>query len=115
MSKLSFRARALDASKALPIYHSTEIPDSADCSLINRAVPQMPTGMEKEEEAVRISKCFHKFIIISSWLKRRHFFPGGGCLSSRCWAPVPIPNRADPSMPRVGYSSAAAIYLLTYS
>ncbi|XP_021962827.1 enhancer of polycomb homolog 1 isoform X2 [Folsomia candida] len=51
MSKLSFRARALDASKALPIYHSTEIPDSADCSLINRAVPQMPTGMEKEEEA----------------------------------------------------------------
>ncbi|CAG7826093.1 unnamed protein product [Allacma fusca] len=51
MSKLSFRARALDASKPLPIYHSDEIPDSADCSLINRAVPQMPTGMEKEEES----------------------------------------------------------------
>jgi hypothetical protein len=52
MSKLSFRARALDATKPLPIYLSEEIPDTADCSLINRAVPQMPTGMEKEEEAV---------------------------------------------------------------
>jgi hypothetical protein len=55
MSKLSFRARALDATKPLPIYLAEEIPDSADCSLINRAVPQMPTGMEKEEEAVRFS------------------------------------------------------------
>jgi len=51
MSKLSFRARALDASKALPIYRDTEIPDTADCSNINRTVPQMPTGMEKEEES----------------------------------------------------------------
>ena len=62
MSKLSFRARALDASKPLPIYRSDEIPDNADAALINRAVPQMPTGMEKEEESVRkILWKFHTF------------------------------------------------------
>lgn len=49
-SKLSFRARALDATKALAIYHAEDIPDLADFAAINRTVPQMPTGMEKEEE-----------------------------------------------------------------
>ena len=52
MSKLSFRARALDASKPMPVYRSDEIPDLPDFAAINRAVPQMPTGMEKEEESV---------------------------------------------------------------
>ncbi|XP_041118085.1 enhancer of polycomb homolog 2 isoform X2 [Polyodon spathula] len=51
MSKLSFRARALDAAKPLPIYRSKDLPDLTDCVSINRAVPQMPTGMEKEEES----------------------------------------------------------------
>lgn len=50
MSKLSFRARALDATKPVPVYWSEEIPDLPDFAAINRAVPQMPTGMEKEEE-----------------------------------------------------------------
>ncbi|XP_065148600.2 enhancer of polycomb homolog 2 isoform X2 [Paramisgurnus dabryanus] len=50
MSKLSFRARALDAAKPLPIYRNKDLPDLTDCVSINRAVPQMPTGMEKEEE-----------------------------------------------------------------
>ncbi|XP_068602816.1 enhancer of polycomb homolog 2 [Brachionichthys hirsutus] len=50
MSKLSFRARALDAAKPLPVYRSRDLPDLTDCVSINRAVPQMPTGMEKEEE-----------------------------------------------------------------
>lgn len=50
MSKVSFRARALDATKLLPIFHATDIPDISDYSVINRTVPQMPTGMEKEEE-----------------------------------------------------------------
>lgn len=50
MSKLSFRARALDASKPMPIYMAEELPDLPDYSVINRAVPQMPTGMQKEEE-----------------------------------------------------------------
>lgn len=49
MSKLSFRARALDAAKPLPIYRGKDMPDLNDCVSINRAVPQMPTGMEKEE------------------------------------------------------------------
>ncbi|KAM9304775.1 enhancer of polycomb homolog 2 [Gastrophryne carolinensis] len=51
MSKLSFRARALDAAKPLPVYQGKDMPDLNDCVSINRAVPQMPTGMEKEEES----------------------------------------------------------------
>ncbi|KAJ8351591.1 hypothetical protein SKAU_G00230670 [Synaphobranchus kaupii] len=51
MSKLSFRARALDAAKPLPVYRDRDLPDLNDCVSINRAVPQMPTGMEKEEES----------------------------------------------------------------
>uniref|UniRef100_T1K4J8 Uncharacterized protein n=1 Tax=Tetranychus urticae TaxID=32264 RepID=T1K4J8_TETUR len=50
MSKLSFRARALDSSKMMPVFRSEEIPDLPDFAAINRSVPQMPTGMEKEEE-----------------------------------------------------------------
>lgn len=51
MSKLSFRARALDPSKPMPIFLAEELPDLPDYSAINRAVPQMPSGMEKEEES----------------------------------------------------------------
>lgn len=50
MSKLSFRARQLDSNKPLPVYGFEELPDLTELSTINRAVPQMPTGMEKEEE-----------------------------------------------------------------
>ncbi|KAF7241736.1 hypothetical protein EYD10_11845, partial [Varanus komodoensis] len=35
----------------LPIYRGKDMPDLNDCVSINRAVPQMPTGMEKEEES----------------------------------------------------------------
>ncbi|EDO48946.1 predicted protein [Nematostella vectensis] len=51
MSKLSFRARQLDSNKALPVYQAEELPDLTEFTTINRAVPQMPTGMEKEEES----------------------------------------------------------------
>nr|CAB3242834.1 enhancer of polycomb homolog 1-like [Phallusia mammillata] len=51
MSKLSFRARALDATKPMPIYWKRELSDLQDYSVLNRAVPQMPSGMEKEEES----------------------------------------------------------------
>ncbi|XP_047205668.1 enhancer of polycomb homolog 1-like isoform X1 [Girardinichthys multiradiatus] len=51
MSKLSFRARALDACKPLPVFHCEDLPDLHEYASINRAVPQMPTGMEKEEES----------------------------------------------------------------
>lgn len=54
MSKLSFRARALDPSKPMPIYFAEELPDLPEYSAINRAVPQMPSGMEKEEESVSL-------------------------------------------------------------
>ena len=54
MSKLSFRARALDASKPLPVFRCEDLPDLHEYASINRAVPQMPTGMEKEEESVRL-------------------------------------------------------------
>ncbi|XP_026147798.1 enhancer of polycomb homolog 1-like isoform X2 [Mastacembelus armatus] len=53
MSKLSFRARALHASKPLPVFRCEDLPDLHECASINRAVPQMPTGMEKEEESER--------------------------------------------------------------
>lgn len=36
----------------MPIYMAEELPDLPDFSAINRAVPQMPTGMQKEEECV---------------------------------------------------------------
>lgn len=55
MSKVSFRARALDASKQMPVFVADELPDLGEYAAINRAVAQMPTGMEKEEEMVRFS------------------------------------------------------------
>ncbi|CAG5092903.1 Similar to EPC1: Enhancer of polycomb homolog 1 (Homo sapiens) [Cotesia congregata] len=51
MSKLSFRAKPLDASKPMPIFMAEDLPDLPDYSAINRAVPQMPSGMTKEEES----------------------------------------------------------------
>ncbi|RCN49497.1 hypothetical protein ANCCAN_04438 [Ancylostoma caninum] len=49
-SKLSFRARNLDANKAMCVFFASELPDLSECAPIARAVAQMPTGMEKEEE-----------------------------------------------------------------
>uniref|UniRef100_A0A8C2H162 Enhancer of polycomb homolog n=1 Tax=Cyprinus carpio TaxID=7962 RepID=A0A8C2H162_CYPCA len=51
MSKLSFRARALDALKPLPVFRCEDLPDLHEYASINRTVPQMPTGMEKDEES----------------------------------------------------------------
>lgn len=57
MNKLSIRPRNLDACKFIPIYNCKceEIPDLNDYASINRSIPQLPTGMEKEEESV---SCF---------------------------------------------------------
>lgn len=60
MSKLSFRARALDASKPMPVFMAEELPDLPEYSAINRAVPQMPSGMEKEEECVSSIRMSHR-------------------------------------------------------
>lgn len=67
MSKLSFRARALDASKPMPVYLAEEIPELLDFASVNRAVVEMPTGMEKEEETVR-----HQPLGKMNSSKRRH-------------------------------------------
>uniref|UniRef100_A0A9J8B9X8 Enhancer of polycomb homolog 1 (Drosophila) a n=1 Tax=Cyprinus carpio carpio TaxID=630221 RepID=A0A9J8B9X8_CYPCA len=53
MSKLSFRARALDALKPLPVFRCEDLPDLHEYASINRTVPQMPTGMEKDEESAQ--------------------------------------------------------------
>jgi len=50
-TKLNFRARTLDASKPMSVYFSEELPELTDLNAINRSVPAMPSGMEKEEEA----------------------------------------------------------------
>lgn len=64
MSKLSFRARALDPSKSLNIHIAEELPDLTEYSAINRAVPQMPSGMEKEEESVSAYNFFFLLLFI---------------------------------------------------
>ncbi|CAI5444500.1 unnamed protein product [Caenorhabditis angaria] len=46
----AFRARAFDANKSMAIYWGQELPDLSECATGNRAVTQMPSGMEKEEE-----------------------------------------------------------------
>ena len=50
-TKLTFRARTLDATKAMAIYRAEDLPELADSNAINRSVPAMPSGMEKEEES----------------------------------------------------------------
>ena len=50
-SKLNFRARTLDASKPMSVYFAEDLPELTDLNAINRSVPAMPSGMEKEEEA----------------------------------------------------------------
>ena len=70
MSKLSFRARQLDSNKALPVYRAEELPDLTEFSTINRAVPQMPTGMEKEEETVSEISC--QLVVLCSFLERNY-------------------------------------------
>ena len=69
MSKLSFRARALDATKPMPIYHKDELSDLQDYSILNRAVPQMPSGMEKEEESVSTNSSILGCTIIRLWTR----------------------------------------------
>lgn len=46
----AFRARALDSNRSMTVYWGHELPDLSECSVGNRAVTQMPSGMEKEEE-----------------------------------------------------------------
>lgn len=77
MSK--FRARQLDATKPIAIYFQEDISDSTEFNNVtNRTVPQLPTGMEKEEETVR-PKYIGFFIFHSGGARfGRHLGCGGG-------------------------------------
>lgn len=55
LTKLSFRTRALDPAKPMNIYIGENLPHFTEYSAINRAVPQMVSGMQKEEESVSVS------------------------------------------------------------
>jgi hypothetical protein len=68
MNKLSFRAKALDPGKAMPVFLGDEIPDLSDFAAVNRAVPEIPTGMEKEEEMVGLL-----YPLEVNWSLGRHF------------------------------------------
>jgi hypothetical protein len=48
-----FRPRPIDINKAIPIVRKEINPDELEPGLISRGVPQMPTGMEAEDEEVR--------------------------------------------------------------
>jgi hypothetical protein len=54
LSFLSFRPRAIDINKSLPILKRDPEEDELETSfaLAARSVPQMPTGMDAEEEVV---------------------------------------------------------------
>lgn len=73
LTKLSFRTKVLDPSKPMNIYIAEELPNLIDYSVFNRAVPQMPSGMDKNEEFVRtyfvvkfVEKYFFEEIIIKN-------------------------------------------------
>lgn len=57
MSKVSFRARQIDFNKPLPIIKNENelLSELCENSMVNRGVPQIPSGMEKEEENVSIN------------------------------------------------------------
>ena len=79
-TKLTFRARTLDATKAMAIYKAEDLPELADSNAINRSVPAMPSGMEKEEESEK-----HLQDILDSQSRSRddpNYIP----------APIPIPE-----------------------
>ena len=45
-----FRVKKLSPKHPLPVYKEYQLPDLSDAANIQRAVPQIETGVEKEEE-----------------------------------------------------------------
>jgi hypothetical protein len=45
-----FRVKQPSAKQPLPIYKESQLPDLIDATAIQRAAPQIETGVEKEEE-----------------------------------------------------------------
>jgi enhancer of polycomb-like protein len=52
MAAVQMRARPVDNSKPLPILLAEDVPDIHEATSVQRSLPQMATGMEKEEEEV---------------------------------------------------------------
>ena len=48
--QLSFRAKKLDFSKPLPVYHCDELTEFGEYNQVSRTMPTIATGVEKEEE-----------------------------------------------------------------
>ncbi|KAH8861360.1 Enhancer of polycomb like [Schistosoma japonicum] len=76
MSKVSFRARQIDFNKPLPILkHGSELfLEISENALVNRGVPQIPSGMEKEEENVimfRLLCNITMYVIVPVWISVR--------------------------------------------
>ena len=57
MAALSMRARPVDNSKPLPILLAEDV-DLKEATSVQRSLPQVSTGMEKEEEEVCWSRPF---------------------------------------------------------
>ena len=50
MANRTYRAKKIDYSKGLPVHLSTDIADFEENVFAIRSVPQVSTGVEKEEE-----------------------------------------------------------------
>ena len=50
VQSVSFRARKLDETRPLMVVHDEAVLEAEGTPVVNRSVPDMPTGMEKEEE-----------------------------------------------------------------
>ncbi|GMS90046.1 hypothetical protein PENTCL1PPCAC_12221 [Pristionchus entomophagus] len=75
-SKLSFRARNLDANRGMKVFFADELPDISECAPINRGVNPMPTGMEKEEEMeTHLQDAIHAQQASTSGISDNHVIP----------------------------------------
>jgi hypothetical protein len=57
-----FRVKKLSPKHPLPIYKEYQLPDLTDAANIQRAVPQIETGVEKEEEE-EVCLYFHIYLL----------------------------------------------------
>ena len=76
MANRTYRAKKIDYSKGLPVHLSTDIADFEENVFAIRSVPQVSTGVEKEEEEVRfifsavfsfLSSCKTRIIEMLLW------------------------------------------------
>lgn len=62
MAGLGFRPRPIDVNKQMPIFRGDPPEHEATGYTAVRGVPEMPTGMESEEEEeahIQVSLCLH--------------------------------------------------------